>query len=158
MRRWILALSVLAVISGSAWSITPDESVIFDEEERESFEQTKFAITAGTIWINAIGKFADGEYTLQETSIIPLETKNSYLVTLTFGMKKGAFSYSHEETIGLLYDGNKLWIKYMGKIYHYTVPSQIKTIDRREKEVIYKIERPSLNVQIGKMKLRFEFE
>ena len=154
MKKSILLIFLLM---GTLSTIQANEANIFNGSEIKSFEQARFAITSGTIHINAIGKYADGDYALQETEIKQLEKKNTYIATLKFTLKKGMLSYSHIETIGILYDKEKLWIKYMGKIYKYSVPSETKTIDKQPSSITYKTQKPSLEVAIEKMKLRFEF-
>ena len=91
MKRKVLTMSIVMMLGSTLWAAQPNESVLFDEAEVQSFEQAKFAITAGSVSVNAIGKYADGDYALQETSIKQLETKNTYIATLKFGIKKGMF-------------------------------------------------------------------
>jgi hypothetical protein len=151
----IMALIILLTSILSA--MQPNEFNTFNNSEIQNFEETKFTITAGSISINAIGKYADGDYILQEAAIAPLENKNSYTATLKFSLKKGMLSYSHIESIGILYDREKLWIKYMGKVYRYSVPTETRTIDKQASSITYKTQKPYLDVVIEKMKLRFEF-
>ena len=148
---------IAALLVSSLFAAQANEINQFSDSEIQNFEETSFSITDGVISINAIGKYADGDYALQEASIKPLEKKNTYTATLKFTLKKGMLSYSHIETIGILYDKEKLWIKYMGKVYKYSVPSETKTIDKQPSSITYKTQKPSLEVAIEKMKLRFEF-
>ncbi len=154
MKKSILLIFLLI---GTLSTMQANEASIFNDSEIQNFKETRFTITAGSIHINAIGKYADGDYALQEAIVNPLEGKNTYTATLKFVLKKGMLSYSHIETIGILYDSEKLWIKYMGKIYKYNIPSETKTIDKQPSSVTYKTQNPSLEVAIEKMKLRFEF-
>ncbi len=151
------AIFLTILLISSLFAIQPNEINQFSDTEIQNFKETSFAITGGVIGINSIGKYADGDYLLQESIIKPLEKKNTYIATLKFTLKKGMLSYSHIETIGILYDKEKLWIKYMGKIYKYSVPSETKTIDKQSSSVTYRIQKPSLDVAIEKMRLRFEF-
>jgi hypothetical protein len=132
-------------------------SYTFSTSEAQNFQNVGFRISSGSINIKSIGKFADGDYALDEATIEPAEAPNTYTAQLRFKTKKGMFSYSHIEKIGILYDGQKLWIKYRGKVYKYSVPATTQTIDRQSGIIIYKTKKPSLDVEIEKMKLRFEF-
>lgn len=148
---------IVTLLVSSLFAAQANEINQFSDSEIQNFEETSFSITGGVISINAIGKYADGDYALQEASIKPLEKKNTYVATLKFALKKGMLSYSHIETIGILYDKEKLWIKYMGKVYKYGIPSETKTIDKHPSSITYKTQKPSLEVAIEKMRLRFEF-
>jgi len=151
------AIFITALLVSSLFAAQVNETNQFSDTEIQNFEETHFAITSGVIGINSIGKYADGDYPLQESVIKPLEKKNTYIATLKFTLKKGMLSYSRIETIGILYDKEKLWIKYMGKAYKYTVPSETKTIDKQASSITYKTQKPYLDVAIEKMRLRFEF-
>lgn len=148
---------LIALLISQLFASPVDEVNKFSETEIQSFEETSFSITSGVIGINAIGKYADGDYVLQESAITPLENKNTYTATLKFALKKGMLSYSHIETIGILYDKEKLWIKYHGKIYKFTVPLETKSIDRQASSIVYKAQKSFLDASIEKMRLRFEF-
>ncbi|MDD3466488.1 MAG: hypothetical protein PHE67_04990 [Campylobacterales bacterium] len=155
MRKVLLFVLILTV---ALLAFEPkNENFMFSGGELQNFKNVDFRITQGSIGINAIGKYADGDYALQEANIELLEAPHTYAAKLRFAIKKGMFTYSHLETLGILYDGNKLWIKYMGKIYKYAIPSEAQVIDKSQHIVTLHKQSPYLDVSIEKMRLRFEF-
>lgn len=61
------AIFISALLISSLFAMQTGEANIFNDTEIQNFEETNFAITSGSIGINAMGKYADDDYALQET-------------------------------------------------------------------------------------------
>jgi len=153
----ILIMPLLMVASEPTYLNEETSDYAFSSQEAVAFSAVGFRISAGVIGVNALGGWADGEYVLREANIEQTNIQNTFVVDLIFAKKKGAFSYSHTEKIGILYDGYRLWIKYRDRVYRYSVPSPLQSIEKEHNRITTQTKAPILDVVIEKMKLRFEF-
>lgn len=129
-----------------------ESSTPFTNMEIQSFNNP-FYIAEGFIKINKIGGFADGKY-LFKSSVIEKIDKNLYKVTIVFKKKKKYFM--HKETIFILYDKSKFWIKYKNRIYKHHLFVK-KSLNYNNKH-IYKEKRSRLEVKIDKLYLLINFQ
>lgn len=159
MRAFLLLGAVLSSLYASDPAYLNEEAsdYAFTSQEATAFSAVGFRISGGAIGVNALGGWADGEYVLRETNIEPTDIPNTFVAELIFAKKKGAFSYSHTEKIGILYDGYKLWIKYRDRVYRYSVPAPLQSIEKEHNRITTQTKAPVLDVVIENMKLRFEF-
>lgn len=149
---WIAALALQC--SGAQEVRNPNA---FTPQEMATFVNIGFFISGGSINVNAMGGWADGEYSLQEVRIDPLATINAYNAELTFSKKKGSLRYEHTESVGILCDGRRLWIKYRDRIYRYSVPSASIAVDKQANTYVSEKRNPVLDIEMENLKLRFEF-
>jgi hypothetical protein len=159
MRAFLLLGAVLSSLYATEPAYLNEETsdYAFTSQEATAFSAVGFRISGGAIGVNALGGWADGEYILRETNIQPTNIPNTFVADLVFAKKKGSFSYSHTEKIGILYDGYKLWIKYRDRVYRYSVPSPLQSIEQEHNRITTQTKAPALDVVIENMKLRFEF-
>ena len=153
----LFALIVSVYASDPTYLNQETSDYAFTSQEATAFSAVGFRISSGAIGVNALGGWADGEYILRETNIEPTNIPNTFVAELVFAKKKGAFSYSHTEKIGILYDGYKLWIKYRDRVYRYSVPAPLQSIEKEHNRITTHTKAPVLDVVIENMKLRFEF-
>lgn len=159
MRTFLLLGAFLSLLHASDPTYLNEENsdYAFSSQEAVAFSAVGFRISGGVIGVNALGGWADGEYVLREANIQPTNVPNTFIADLVFAKKKGSFSYSHTEKIGILYDGFKLWIKYRDRIYRYSVPAPLQSIEQEHNRITTQTKAPILDVVIENMKLRFEF-
>lgn len=153
----LLALPLFLSASNPTYLNEENSDYTFSSQEATAFSAVGFRISGGAIRVNALGGWADGEYVLREANIEPANVSNTFIANLVFSKKKGAFSFSHNEKIGILYDGYKLWIKYRDRVYQYSVPAPLQSIEKEHNYITTQTKAPVLDVVIEKMKLRFEF-
>jgi hypothetical protein len=120
MKLVITAICAILISSSFLYArnFENDYSSNFTLEEVTSISELKFEILDGTINVDKIGGFADGQYQLDEWEIEQIDT-NVFTIKLIFLKKKGVISYLHTEVISIFYDELKLWIKHKDKIYKY---------------------------------------
>jgi hypothetical protein len=153
----VLVLPLFLIASDPTYLNEETSDYAFTSQESVAFSAVGFRISGGVIGVNALGGWADGEYILREANIEPTNVTNTFVADLIFAKKKGAFSYSHTEKIGILYDGFKLWIKYRDRIYRYSIPAPLQSIEQEHNRITTQTKAPILDVVIENMKLRFEF-
>lgn len=159
MRAFLLLGAILSSLYASDPTYLNEEAsdYAFTSQEAVAFSAVGFRISGGAIGVNALGGWADGEYILREANIEPTNVSNTFVADLVFAKKKGSFSFSHTEKIGILYDGFKLWIKYRDRVYRYSVPAPLQSIEQEHNRITTQTKAPVLDVVIENMKLRFEF-
>lgn len=128
----------------------------FSNDEINSFNASNFEIISGKIILNPIGGFADGEYILENTNIKQIK-QNAYIIDLTFIKKKKSFKYKHHETIALMEDGKKVWIKYKGQVYKYFITQPTQYIKKEMNSITKSIKRASLDIVIENIELQILF-
>lgn len=159
MKPFLLLGAILSSLYASdpAYLNEENSDYAFTSQEAVAFSAVGFRISGGAIEVNALGGWADGEYILREANIEPTNVPNTFVAELVFAKKKGAFSFSHREKIGILYDGYKFWIKYRDRVYRYSVPSPLQSIEKEHNRITTQTKAPILDVTVENMKLRFEF-
>jgi len=133
-------------------------SFSFSKKELNEFQNNQpFGIVSGTIKLNPIGGFADGEYKLYKANIQKVSSQ-SYSVALEFKLKKKKYlSYKHSEKIEVLYNTYKFWIKYKNRVYRYTVPQPYYEDSMQNHRVLYRFKRDNLNISLDNIKLVVKF-
>lgn len=153
MNRIKFALVCIALL---VMSLSANESKGFSHEEISSFGSgASFVIKGGHVEIkhSLIGD-AKGRYELRSYAIEPLES-NQYKVEILFNKRKGSLGYSHQETLYVMDDGVKFWIKKGDRIYRYIWNEASKNIEKSPNQTIIKELPKSLDVSFENINLSF---
>ncbi len=142
MKKLLFLVIISSMLYANSYS-----NFMFNSKEIEQFNSVDFSIVSGKARYSGIGK---GEYRLDSVDIVALNEPNTYIAELRF--KRSA--YRHSEKIGILYDGDRLWIKHNSKTYQFTPEYHPKEPRNRLNNTL---KRRYIDAKIDKMELRFEF-
>lgn len=152
MKYFLLIAMIVMFVFGAEerndYAFTPHEAI--------AFSSIGFTLEGGEIKVNPLGGWADGIYQLSEAIVTPTEMPNTFIADLVFTKKKGMMNYTYDEKIGILHDGYRFWIKYHDRIYRYSVPQAVHSLDHHKKSTP-KNQQPTLDIEIETMRLRFGF-
>lgn len=125
---------------------------LFNPDEINTLSSLSFQIIDGSIKVDKLGGFADGEYRLDEWEIEKIDD-TLYNVQLIFQKKKGYMKYSHTELIGVFYDGVQFVIKYQNNLHKYKINQNQLSVDdnhfhKHNQEIIFEKNNMKLKFQL----------